>query len=215
MSDEGKVLRSTNGSFLRSPDGKIVLADDLYPMVPTQQSVIYYRESNRYDSVCAATEVWGVDWSILVPGSLKTFASKNYRSSSTWTTTAQSLLQTKFVGNNIDWPRVKKLTQRIFIYAYDFSGSVGSGRVTVSQDNDVLPVSDAIRDTWDTQFAYSSSGFQGWVTVEWEINGVEPDSVECAVMFDNATCATSNYAGRIDSNQNVPGPVRVVYNLAS
>jgi len=216
MSDAGKVLIGTDGKPLLSADGKIVLADDLYPMVPTQQSVMYYREANLYDSAaCAATDVWGVDWSILVPGSLRTFQSKNYRTNSEWTNTSQSLLQTKFVGNNIDWSRVKKLTQRIFIYAYSFSGSVGSGRVTASQDNDVLPVSDAIRDTWGTQFVYSSSGFQDWVTVEWEINGVEPDSVECAVMFDNATCATSNYAGRIDSNQNVPGPVRVVYNLAS
>jgi hypothetical protein len=213
----GKVMLGTDGNPLLSADGKIVLADDLYPMVPTQQSDIYYRESSREDNVCSATEVWSVDWSTPWEG----FGSASYRMSDTWTITSQSVLQTKFAGNSIDWARVKKLTQSIYIFAYNYGETVWYGRLTASKNNDVIPVGYTIRDTWDTKFTYVSDGvpastiFQGWVTVEWEINGVEPDSVECAVMLDDTTCSSSFFAGRIDSSVFGAGPIRVVYNLAA
>jgi hypothetical protein len=219
MSDEGKVLRSTNGSFLRSPDGKIVLADDLYPMVPTQQGAGYNRGAGYYpyQEGCASSDVWSVGWSSDGEYPNRYPAQFFNRPSTGSRGSYQTIRQTKFVDNTIDWSRVEKCTQLIYIWAYSWQGTV-TARITTSKNNSTLPTGTTIRDTWTTARTFTANESQPSaynILLEWSIDGVEPTSLEYAAMFDPDTCPTGTQTGVFDNQQNYPKPVRVVYNLAS
>ena len=209
MSDEGKVLRSTNGSFLRSPDGKIVLADDLYPMVPIQQVLFFDRYTGQiYPPDYATAEVWDLDW---VERSTSNSAMLNWWDfiPPNYSTARQVAQQTTFdigegITDYIDWPRVKKLTQRLVVG----NSSYPLVRVTSAINTGTLPSGFTIRDSWT--FVANTGFTRGTiVTVEWVIDGVKPTSVEFAMAYE---AQTGNYFAGANVSAD---PVRVVYNLAS
>jgi len=205
MSDAGKVLVGTDGNPLLSADGKIMIADNLYPIVPTQQRVSWWRDLLSYSS-CAAYDVWATDWTSNPNNSLYASYQNN---TGTFTVSIQMLYQFKFAGSGIDWTRVKKLTLPINLL---LTGDAQNGRITKSINNTSLPSGKTVRDSWDTVFTTADTGEH---IVEWEINGVEPTSLEIAIMFDGESCTLSG-ASLFELNTGSGTPdIRIVYNLAT
>jgi hypothetical protein len=214
MSDAGKVLIGADGSLLRSPDGKVLIADALYPMVPLQSTTAYRRHGYVASAPppCAAEDVWDAAW---YAHSTWTTGYCRYSMSDYSTYVHQALIQTLIdPDSTIDWPRVKKLTQQIR-YAHLNYVSGYSARITSSQDNSTLPEDTSISDSWSLGAAISSEiTYPGTtLTLQWIIDGVRPDSVEFAIMFDTDVCASPT----VDINIALYdiSPVRVVYNLAT
>ncbi len=197
----GKVMLGTDGNPLLSADGKIVLADDLYPMVPTQQVVKYLRQAEG--PPCAATAVWGVEWSVV---DLPVMLANYFAYENGYSLARQMVLQVKFDGNSIDWPRVKKITVAIGLN-HSRDEYAAPVRVTKAMNTGTLPTDKTIRDTWETVFTNVDTGG----LVEWIVDGVEPESLEIAYMCDLDTCPLDLYLDGYLSNN----PFRIVYNLAT
>ena len=209
MSDDGKVVIGTDGKFLRSPDGEIVLADNLYPMVPIQQQHLFNRYIGGVERPdYAATKIWDEAWSEVSNYQTPmvywwSFSTPNYSSA------RQVARQTTFeigegITDYIDWPRVKKLTQRLVVG----NSSYPLLRVTTAMDSASIPTGFAIRDSW-TFVANTGYTLGTIITLEWVIDGVKPTSVEFAVAYE-ADTSNPSAGGSATAD-----PVRVVYNLES
>jgi hypothetical protein len=211
--NNGKVLLGADGNPLLGAAGKIVLADALYPMVPLQSTTAYRRHVYIASAPppCAAEDVWDAAW---YAHSTWNIGYCDYDISVYGTYVHQALIQTLIdPDSTIDWPRVKKLTQQIR-YAHLNYVAGYSARITASQDNATLPEDASIRDSWSLGAAISSEiTYPGTtLTLQWIIDGVRPDSVEFAIMFDTDVCASPTVATNISIYD--ISPVRVVYNLA-
>ena len=203
----GKVMLGTDGNPLRSADGKIVLADDLYPMVPTQQ-VVGYGRTVLGSSGCAASSIWSTAW-----GELTTFVAGYYLKITPYTYAWQSGIQIKFNGNAIDWARVKKITLSVTPFISFDTAEVMAGRITKSMNNSEFPAGTVIRDDWETVYTTSDTGP---LLIEWDVNGVEPTSLEVAVCLDGDTCPVFGKTIFALNDDGGSGPsVRIVYNLAT
>jgi len=216
----GKVLLGADGSPLRGASGKIVIADNLYPMVPIQQQLLFNRGIELaimpdnavvdiWDEAWNEVEYWGQPGIYFGPWDDPT-------DSSAW----QVALQTTFtigegITDYIDWPRVKKLTQRIIVTTTNGPEIL---RVTTSQDNASLPTGFTIRDDWTLVADLYGGNPSATLTLEWVIDGVKPDSIEFAVAYTNADTNVYSFVSgtvrgsALDSHAD---PVRVVYNLAT
>ena len=208
MSDAGKVLVDANGDFILGVGG-VVLADDTYPMVPTQQAQYYYRSTgNVFQPDYAARVIWTQTWAPY-PSSIGVglFSQSNY------TLARQSVVQVKFdiaegETDPIDWPRVKKLTQ--VIYTSNNNSSYDEVlRVSSAMNISSIPGNYGIRDDWTLVQDLGGGSFFA-VKIEWVIDGVKPDNVAYAFAYTAEddlpfTCTSGQFRF----------PVRVVYNLAT
>lgn len=202
MSDAGKVMIDASGNLILGAGGKAVLADDLYPMVPTQQVVRYLRQGAE-GPPCAATAVWSVAWSV-VDLSYMMAAYTAYENG--FSLARQMVLQVKFGGNSIDWPRVKKITVAVGLNQSRDEWAAPA-RVTKAMNTETIPTDKTIRDTWETVFTNIDEGG----IIEWDVNGVEPTSLEIAFMCDLDTCPLDVwFYGYLSNN-----PFRIVYNLST
>ncbi len=205
-------MLGTDGNPLLSANGNIVLADDLYPMVPTQQVVGYTRVAELVKPECAAVAIWDAVWGDAGVG----YALTEYNAVDDNSYASQGVMQVTFDNNSIDWSRVRKLTLVVSLSG-GFSGGT-SGRITVSKNNVTPPTGKTIRDTWETLFSFAESFNPILRTLEWEINGVQPDSLEVAVCIDDDTCPSEDKSAALVASIQRPftlEPVRIVYNLAT
>ena len=211
----GKVLLGADGSPLRGADGKIVLADNLYPMVPTQTTSCYLRESYiaALPPPCAAADVWTAAWSENNGNLPSGHCVYSMGSRSTWV--RQAIIQTSTSEGAIDWSRVKKLTQTIRYAHLNYTAGYAA-RITSSKNNSTLPTDTSIRDSWDlcaaipanTNITYPGTP----LNLQWIIDGVRPDSVEFSMSYDTDVCAIPTVSTNLIFWE--INPVRVVYNLA-
>jgi hypothetical protein len=167
---------------------------------------------------CAATGIWNENWvsSETTPygeysnNRKGVYPNYYYESSS-----AHGVHQIVFAGSCIEWPRVKKIKmQGTCVFNINNFKDLFRFLITISKDNASMPSGRIIKDTWPTVFsAYiggSSQVTTNW-SVEWEVDGVEPDSLEVGVMLDRETCEIEIYSAVLSYSTY---PVRVVYNLA-
>jgi hypothetical protein len=209
--NNGKVLLGADGNPLRGASGKIVLADNLYPMVPTQQNLYYIRslEYPPFDRTCASSNVWNEAWS-----SSSSVPFGYYRGYYAGSKAVHGVHQITFEGNNIDWPRVKSLNTIVHWDCGVYYPNFVRIRLTCSKDNASMPSGKTIKNDWPTMANHDAFGAAPRnVKINWEINGVEPDSVEIGVMFDLETCPFG-FSTTFNLTYSHPNPVRVVYNLA-
>ena len=200
----GQIMRGTTGLHVRSTAGMIVRADDLYPMVPTQQLLYWYRQASVDEPGCASADVWSNSWLLTTLAWSANVRRTSYSSPAT-TYARQHVRQTTFDGeSNVDWTRVKKITKRLDARR---AGSNYSCRVTQSINCGSIPGGSTIRDDWDLVIR---NPYQ-YITLEWVIDGVKPASVEYAVCFETESCAWYDYNDTLSIFDE--GPIRVVYNL--
>jgi hypothetical protein len=206
----GKVMLGTDGNPLLSADGKIVLADDLYPMTSglgTSNEFARYKENS---SGCALTDIWSrsfgdpIGWGAAFSGvSGGTSAAYHY------------VMQYILPEGSVDWARVKKIKVPVSLSWSSFDDPPATMRITSSKNNSTIPSNTDIRDVWDVAADFSEL-WEGSreIEVEWIIDGVKPDSIEIAMMPIADTCAVSGYSflGLADY---VPHLLRIVYNLAT
>jgi hypothetical protein len=210
----GKVLLGADGNLLLGAAGKVVLADDLYPMVPTQQDLYFYRTTGKiYLPDYAAPLVWALPWSSASGANAPSitwwaFSTPNYSGAT------QTVCQTTFdiaEGDTdpIDWPRVKKITQ--VVRTFNINGSYAPTlRITKAINISSVPDSYGIRDDWTL---VQDLGYQGSyvdIKIEWVIDGVKPDNIAYALAYTAEGNIPYNANGG-----NTRYPVRVVYNLES
>jgi hypothetical protein len=189
-----------------SADGKIVLADDLYPMT-IQHTNGYFRGAELYndsEEPCAATAIWNYAWND-AGYNLSLENSISVEEGFSVSLAQQTVVQVAFSGSSIDWARVKKLTVNVSL---SFSGDSAPARVTKAMNSSTIPSDKTIRDTWEKVFDETDTSG----VIEWEINGVEPTSVEIAFMFDAETCPLYTSASYFTI---VCSPVHIIYNLAA
>ena len=194
----GKVMLGPGGNPLLSADGKIVLADDLYPMVPTQSYIWGYRGGT-------VPGQWDADWETYELGFEP---SANYYFGTGADHTAISI---PIGTNTIDWARVKKITWKIDAIYFDIPAGL-TVKVTKSKNNSTFPAGKAIRDDWDTVATYTEFT-EGPLTIEWDIDGVEPTSLEFALMFTDDVGVSEGEGLALTTNLNPQA--RIVYNLAT
>ena len=210
MSDAGKSMIDASGRLIRGATHPYVLADDLYPMVPTQDVLIYMRNTGISGS-CAATSVWGQAWTSYGgdPGYYMYIFTVRYNNGQTQ---VQQLCEQITLGeDSIEWTRVKKLYTTIHHSKYGGS-TVFDSRITKSKNTETLPSLKVIRDDWDVVALITEHGDSEY-RVEWDVNGVKPTSLEIAFMFDQDTCPTGGMYGA-GSNYSRDA-IRVIYNLAT
>ena len=194
-------MLGTDGNPLRSADGKIVLADDLYPMVPAQS----YIWGHRFGTPAGQ---WTAEWETVE-------AAYDLEAYYTWGTQAGHSAFSIVMGTNtIDWARVKKITWTIPGY-FEIQAGL-TLKVTKSKNNSTFPAGTVIRDDWDTVAEYTETTgiIDVSFTIEWDINGVEPTSLEFALMFtaDEGSNDGAGYASSYNTNYS---QARIVYNLAT
>jgi hypothetical protein len=227
MSDANKAMIDASGRLVRGATHPYVLADDLYPMWTAEQEIDVFQ---RGYSSGTEQDVWALNWTLKKEiswvgteetafpngvANIYTAAQFGYFTDISRYSAFQLIVQTKFLSNTIDWARVKSVSQKFKLQYGILEGSGGwTARVTTSKDNSSLPTDKTIRDSWDTAFTTTSSGTHN-VTVKWDVDGVEPDSLEAAFMFDNDTNPSPliNDVVRILATPLLP--VRLIYNLAT
>ena len=204
----GKVLLGADGNPLLGAAGKIVLADSLYPMVPTQTVNQYSRTINT--SGCPSSEIWSVSWAPrTVTPWIFTEKSRFYNGGVEETQCIQQFILEN--DSAIDWLRVKKLTCSGVTYRYS-AYVTWVPRITKSKNNSSFSADQAIRNSWDAVSNVPPGVYP--LSVEWVIDGVKPDSLEVALFFNEITCGNIDRTYRYDGPSAYLQPVRVVYNLA-
>jgi len=204
----GKVLLNADGNPLLGAAGKIVLADNLYPMVPIQQPYYFYRVTGQiYLPDYAAPLIWTLPWSSASGASQPSLSWWAYTTPN-YSFARQTVVQTSFEdSDNIDWPRVKKITQ--VVRTFNINGSYAPTlRITKAINIDSVPSGYGVRDDWTL---VQDLGYSGNVDIkiEWIIDGVKPDNIAYAVAYT----AEGNFP--YDAlGGNTRYPARVVYNLA-
>ena len=187
-----------SGRLIRGATHPYVLADDLYPIVLTQCSL------NFYHRVGSPAGQWTADWVNFGNCWDACYWRGEWSEQSAW-----SLV----IGTNtIDWARVKKITWgTLYLYVDILTGL--TVKLTKSKNNSTLPAGKVIRDDWDTVAEYTETNYAP-INIEWDINGVEPTSLEYALMFtadeywnDDLMISHVFYE--------TPVQARIVYNLAT
>jgi hypothetical protein len=196
MSDANKSMIDASGRLIRGATHPYVLADDLYAMVPAQSYIAGYRTGTPAGQ-------WTADWN------MGTWAEANYYFGEGAVHSAWSIV----IGTNtIDWARVKKITWKIDGLFLDIAAGL-TVKVTKSKNNSTFPAGTVIRDDWDTVAAYTETS-DVTLTIEWDINGVEPTSLEFALMFTADEGSNDGYGGAT-SYYATSFQARIVYNLAA
>jgi hypothetical protein len=210
MSDAGKVMIGTDGNPLLSADGKIVLADDLYPFIPNHTIARFERNIVFADAVCPASEIWSKAW-ITATGSFGGYLDVR---DATHGFCTQGVSQITIGTNAIDWARVKSIKVQVD-WAW-FTGIKKAGwdcKVTTAMNTGSLPADTTIRDSWALAKTVTSDDANGTFYVEFAIDGVEPTSLEMAFFIDISTCGDTGEAYLVLTNQYY-GP-HIIYNLAT
>jgi hypothetical protein len=200
MSDEGKVMIGTDGKPLLSPDGSIVLADDLYPWHPSQS----HRWFNRQASTLSA--LWILDWTLFDANTHPSVAAWFYPS---WPVFMQHVCRWTF-GDDIEWPRVEKLTANIPTSRTIKGAETAVARISKALDTETPPAGRGVRDDW-TSVGTPSKGLTSY-TIDWVIDGVKPSYVSLAFLYDDETVPVGT-----DKDGLYLGSFawKAVYNLAS
>jgi hypothetical protein len=126
----GKVMLGADGYVLRGHDGKIVLADNLYPMHAAYTASASYRKAQTYlGGTIAQNPIWGATWeSSGADGAGSQVVTRMSRESvggpidaSSWNSWQRA---TKYTMTGIEWNRVNKcrLSYRLTIRGIDSSG---------------------------------------------------------------------------------------------
>jgi hypothetical protein len=198
MSDANKAMIDASGRLIRGATHPYVLADDLYPMVPTQSYIWGYRGGT-------VPGQWDADWETY---DLGFEPSANYYFGTGADHTAISI---PIGTNTIDWARVKKITWKIDALSLVIPAGL-TVKVTKSKNNSTFPAGTVIRDDWDTVAAYTETS-DVTLTIEWDIDGVEPTSLEFALMFTDDVGVSEGEGSALTTNLNPQA--RIVYNLAT
>ncbi len=213
----GKVMLGTDGNPLRSADGKIVLADDLYPMVPNHTVTRYSRLVEYDDGVCSASDIWGRSW-FVDDGTNSTiggfFGADLRVDDATNGYCWQGVTQITIGTNAIDWARVKSIKVKVdWAWFPDLKKAGWDCKVTRAMNTGSLPEDTSIRDSWTAVQTFTSATADGTLYVEFPINGVEPTSLEIAFFIDISTCGDTGEV--LFYHTSGPQSPRLIYNLAT
>jgi len=206
----GKVMLGPDGNPLLSADGKIVLADDLYPISLAHTYDPFFRRVDYVYPGCAITEQWNVDFGASMSNELQAY----YIVNSEQSTGVNCAARYNISENTIDWARVAKVEVfgTLFATAWIAWPEGLTCKITQSKNNNPIPNGSTVKDSWDTAATFTAAGVYP-VKVSWDVNGVEPTSLEIALMFDADTCALESDL-YVQYNPSGVG-VRIVYNLAT
>jgi hypothetical protein len=215
MSDAGKVLIDANGDFIRGVGG-VVLADDLYPMVPNHTVKRYSRKVVNDDAVCPASEIWSKSWfeddgtdpdiGIYFGGYLNVI-------DSTHGFCFQGVIQITIAENTIEWTRVKSIKVQVdWEWFLTLKKAGWDCKVTRAMNTGAIPANTNIRDTWTLVETLTSAADDGTFYMEFPTNGVEPTSLEIAFFIDISSCSATGEALCFVYEQHAP---RIIYNLAT
>jgi hypothetical protein len=219
MSDAGKVLIGTDGNPLRSADGKIVLADDLYPMTVSIDSVdFFWRAVYNATTSCPATDAWSLSW-VSTPegGAYGAYADITGALSGTYW---QAVAKITLAPNSIDWARVKKIQLPMEFQWGARAGDTDGweAKITTAADAGTIPSGYGVLDSWYLSNTFAVGDPSSWEEkkIEWEINGVEPTYLFFASFIDIDTCGQIGKA-RFDVQEpsSTWSAPRLIYNLAT
>ena len=212
MSDAGKVMIDSSGNLILGANGKAVLADDLYPASLSVTRSFYFRTSTTH---CAATNIWSGSWA----STLSEVSDAYYYVNGASSRDDQRGAILTFDGSSIDWQRVKKvrIDGRIRVYTgYELKSGM-TFRITKAKDVSAMPSGTDVRDVWDTAQAFAVQPEAQNLSIEWDVNGVEPSSVAFCVMFDSDECSIASNPGSslafLDRADNYA--LHIIYNLAT
>jgi hypothetical protein len=232
MSDAGKVMIGTDGNPLLSADGKIVLADDLYPMWLSPAVTEYARFADGDDlsppNSCPAADVWSASWGSTGYGGLGTWffgiSADDSPGETSWV--QQKGIVLTFGTDNIDWSRTKAIKIRMTVDGQSPSGL--SVKVTTAKNitDGIMPSGDTIRDSWTLAGTYQNDFGSQTLEITHDTGGVKPDNVGIAAFFDVSTCPLGGEYGTeyyeiynsilAGSQLDPPIPtIQVIYNLAA
>ena len=212
MSDDGSVMIGTNGEPLLSADGKIVLADDLYPRVPAFTISYFNRQHYKSWGGCINTEIWAKDWSSGFRSPHAFVYKGDWDGGSFNSRCGHSIHQRLFtVNDQIDWTRVVAIRHHLNISG---GGSFREGPFTCrwSQNTgSVMPGGTGV-------LSWTDAG-TGKVVVDQMCNGVKPDSFEYAMFFPSQICDwpfgyPGDSAGSVTYDSTMQNPMYVIYNVA-
>jgi hypothetical protein len=214
----GKVMLGTDGNPLRSADGKIVLADDLYPMWLNPSLATHGRYNIGYDEVltCPAADVWNELWA--GQGVDANFGMGAYGTGEYSWVQQHGIILT-FSDSGVDWSRTKAVKIGLDIATGNFPAGM-TLRITASKNitDGVMPAGKSVRDDWTTIKTYTSTTEESF-SFTIDTNGTQPDTVGIAAVWDVDTCPLSPGGGweyfECYGYLVASLPVQVIYNLAT
>ena len=219
MSDAGKVMIGTDGNPLLSADGKIVLADDLYPgtarIIKTVNTVAWFRDSIASVPACASSNIWSKDWSAIVVSGIR--ISTEYLVAVTGSRVTQCVIDFSLSDYEIDWSRVKSVIATCTEASPDTYPSGLTFRVSTAQNRTGAPPADtSIRDSW-TLFADYTGTLPGTIALKWDTNGANPGTLSAAMMVTADTCdiTSSDIITTYRFTTGTEFLVTLIYNLAT
>lgn len=125
----GKVMLGADGCVLRGHDGKIVLADNLYPMHASPSYVEWYRSYSRsvgYDEPPIDNGVWEETWidgystsGLVILNHIAWYYQDGTHFLIRWN--ADQLVR-KYTLSGVDWPRVAKMKVSYLFQSWCSSG---------------------------------------------------------------------------------------------
>ena len=215
----GKVMLGTDGNPLRSADGKIVLADDLYPMVPVFTVQRFYRAFLYDEGVCPASEIWEMVWNNAIDADYDgAYLSVDSTANGfCW----QNVTQITIGANTIDWARVKGVYCDRTLLDMSVAGDTAGWnlKTTTAKNTGTIPTGTTIRDSWDVSNTIDMNTPVATTRVKWDIDGVEPTTLEFAEFIDISTCGQVGGAFYlVYSPSEAPysnAQPRLIYNLAT
>lgn len=217
MSDAGKVLIGTDGNPLLSADGKIVLADDTYPIKAMLKQAAY-TSYDRFLAVsspaCASSDIWSNSWDLISSfGHIYFYYTEDGADS----LVEQSVSIISLAEYTIDWARVKRVEVSFLLQEPAVIPTGLTVRVTTSKGVTSAPSGTDIRDTWTLLSDYTLTA-PSEIVVKWDTNGVDPGELAVAMMVTADTCAIGSqavYANYYVNNGTTPFFARLIYNLAT
>jgi hypothetical protein len=228
MSDAGKVLLGTDGNPLLSADGKIVFADDLYPMWFNPSLALYGRRAEGYDMAppnsCPAADVWNAEWFAGTDAETLFEINTNGAGESSYVQHTGMILT--FPDNDVVWSRTKAV--KIGLNIDVVNGSFPTGMTllitaALNPTDGIMPDGVTVRDSWTTAKTYTAAPDEAfWITID--TGGVKPDTIGIAAVWDVETCSlfsvtgVTALTGQLYANQQKAQPTltcQAVYNLAT
>ena len=219
MSDAGKVLIGTDGNPLLSADGKIVLADDLYPgtarIIKTVNTVAWFRDLELDAPSCAHSDIWAEPWSAINVSGIR--MTTGYLVAVTGSRVTQCVIDFSLSDYEIDWSRVKSVVATCTESNPDTYPNGYTFRVTTAKNRTGAPPADtSIRDSW-TLFADYTGTLPGTIALKWDTGGVDPGTLSAAMMVTADTCDIESSA--IITNYHFTAGteflITLIYNLAT
>jgi hypothetical protein len=218
MSDANKSMIDASGRLIRGATHPYVLADDLYPMKISIDSVdFFWRAVYNATTSCPATDAWSLGWVSIPDGAYGAYADITGALSRTYW---QAVAKITLASNSIDWSRVKKIQLPM---EFQWSARAGDtdgweAKITTAADVGTIPSDYGVLDSWYLSNTFAVGDPSSWEEkkIEWEINGVEPTYLFFASFIDIDTCGQIGEA-RFDVQEpsSTWSAPHLIYNLAT